>query len=716
MAGDREAGGAAQAHVGRTEPSVDVAPASAGASIAAVASAVSAGPAQVAAVLRRFPGQRAPLLTWLQANCGIAFVQSVIAAPPPGEAAAAWDLIATPHRVQFPETEVGAVSPPRTITLINRGSVALELASLELVPNGGTGEAAHAGEFELIDGQPTTLGPLQTMAVQVVFRPSRVTPHIGAHLRGKGSAAHQQVEVELKASAAPPRAEHADQRELSVAEYEARGLEVAAPSSVQHYGDMLAAVLAARTLTNRAKPGETAANPQIAKLLDPVARRLNELNDHQGRFAEFGAGNIAGQAALDMSESAIQRWLQLAALGGMIQSDELVTKFRVGAEPIRFLTGERGDAPSLRGFGQASRTVAVGSAALALGPALVALAVEEAALLGFAAQLGSRQVAVWALANPAAALAASEALLGFGVQIGEDGLGTFWDQLHDPQGCFFVVAQILMDFMHVRMSMSQHGEAPDGGRSARTRAEPEGAQARAPDLDAARQQVAKARAIVQRVHDAATDGHEPGGSPHAVDGDSPQREHVSTHEETASGDRTTTTDAAVDGARGPLGKADSAGLLLKEIERNAGGLRRPALDAIEPTEMERLKKEFADLGGDPAMLRFNRGDQTGYLDDDNIIMVRGDVNPVEDSLHPRSAMSSKATLGHELGHSTYRGTKLPVGAWNDEFRASYWAAKNLANLSDQDRIHLVLDAMERAKEAGVTISVNAFMRKVLYGY
>jgi hypothetical protein len=84
-------------------------------------------------------------------------------------------------------------------------------------------------------------------------------------------------------------------------------------------------------------------------------------------------------------------------------------------------------------------------------------------------------------------------------------------------------------------------------------------------------------------------------------------------------------------------------------------------------------------------------------------------------MRPRRT-SAKAALGHELGHRQYRGTKLPVGAWNDEIRASYWAAKNLPNLSDQERIHLVLDAMERAKEAGVTISVNAFMRKVLYGY
>jgi hypothetical protein len=163
-------------------------------------------------------------------------------------------------------------------------------------------------------------------------------------------------------------------------------------------------------------------------------------------------------------------------------------------------------------------------------------------------------------------------------------------------------------------------------------------------------------------------------------------------------------------------RSELADLVLREIERGAGGLRRPALETIEPEEIARLRQEFADLGGDPSMLRFNSGSITGFRDDRNFIQVRGDVNPVPDALHPRSAMSSKAALGHELGHAAHRGTPLPVGAWNDEFRASYWAAKNLPNLSDEDRIHLILDAMERAREAGVSFRPNVLMRRILYGY
>ena len=80
-------------------------------------------------------------------------------------------------------------------------------------------------------------------------------------------------------------------------------------------------------------------------------------------------------------------------------------------------------------------------------------------------------------------------------------------------------------------------------------------------------------------------------------------------------------------------------------------------------------------------------------------------------------MSSRAVIAHEYyGHRAYRGTKLRKGAWNDEFRASYMAAKNTPNLSDEDRRYLILDALERAKESGVTIKYNDFIRRTLYGY
>ena len=63
----------------------------------------------------------------------------------------------------------------------------------------------------------------------------------------------------------------------------------------------------------------------------------------------------------------------------------------------------------------------------------------------------------------------------------------------------------------------------------------------------------------------------------------------------------------------------------------------------------------------------------------------------------------------------YRNSKLAVGAWNDEFRASYMAAKNCPNLSDEDRAALIRDALYRANQAGISIKYNSFIRSVLYG-
>jgi hypothetical protein len=79
-------------------------------------------------------------------------------------------------------------------------------------------------------------------------------------------------------------------------------------------------------------------------------------------------------------------------------------------------------------------------------------------------------------------------------------------------------------------------------------------------------------------------------------------------------------------------------------------------------------------------------------------------------------MSSCAVLAHELGHRAHRGTRLAFGAWNDEFWASYWAAKNVPNLSIEERVRLIQDAMARASEAGVYVRPNAFMRWILYGF
>ncbi len=234
----------------------------------------------------------------------------------------------------------------------------------------------------------------------------------------------------------------------------AKGLEVSGTPSVEHYDGMLAAVLAARDVTECANPGDMTAVGHLRRLLEPVAVRLNQLNDHQGRLAQFGAGNVAGQASLDMSEAAVRSWLQLVALHAKVRTDELVTRFRMGAEVIRFLTGEQTDAPTLRAFDRASRTsIELGAAAMVLGPPIVAVAAEAALPLAVAARVASQRVVLWAIQHPAAALAASEALFALGVQVGEDGWLSLWDQLRDPRGRWFLILQVLMDYMHVKSGM-----------------------------------------------------------------------------------------------------------------------------------------------------------------------------------------------------------------------------------------------------------------------
>lgn len=149
----------------------------------------------------------------------------------------------------------------------------------------------------------------------------------------------------------------------------------------------------------------------------------------------------------------------------------------------------------------------------------------------------------------------------------------------------------------------------------------------------------------------------------------------------------------------------------------ANGMRKSPFIPLSDEDKEHLLKEIAAIEADPGRFAFRDGFGTGYSDDRDIIFVSSNVFPPSDgSNHPRDLMSERAVLAHEYyGHRANRGTKLPKGSWNDEFRASYTAAKQCPNLTDEDRAYLILDAIERAREAGVSIRYNDFMRRVLYG-
>jgi hypothetical protein len=158
------------------------------------------------------------------------------------------------------------------------------------------------------------------------------------------------------------------------------------------------------------------------------------------------------------------------------------------------------------------------------------------------------------------------------------------------------------------------------------------------------------------------------------------------------------------------------GVNTMENERTAAGLRRSKFHVLTDDEINSLKDDIKAIDADVSIFRFNKGSSTSYRPDLDIINVKGNVLPDLESSHPRDKMSARAVLAHEYyGHRAYRDTKLPKDSWNDEFRASYFAAKNAPNLSDEDRMYLIADAVQRAKDAGVSIKYNELMRRYLYG-
>jgi len=151
--------------------------------------------------------------------------------------------------------------------------------------------------------------------------------------------------------------------------------------------------------------------------------------------------------------------------------------------------------------------------------------------------------------------------------------------------------------------------------------------------------------------------------------------------------------------------------------RKANGLRRGENRRLTADEIEHLKTEIAAIDADIDVFDFEKHIFTGYVSDYDQVNIAPNVFPDLNSTSPRDRMSERAVLAHEYyGHRTHRNTTLNKGSWNDEFRASYIAAKITPNLSNEDRQYLILDALDRAKESGVNITLNSFMTEVLYGY
>ena len=151
--------------------------------------------------------------------------------------------------------------------------------------------------------------------------------------------------------------------------------------------------------------------------------------------------------------------------------------------------------------------------------------------------------------------------------------------------------------------------------------------------------------------------------------------------------------------------------------RMANGLRTSPYHILSEEEIKSVKKAAKELNIPENILRFNQGNQTGFSDGKEIINIRGDILPDKSSNNLRDILSSKAVLAHEYyGHYKNHPSQFRVGDWRDEFRASYCAALNAPNLSDEERRMLMLDAYDRAREAGVSVRYNKKARRLIYGY
>lgn len=150
-------------------------------------------------------------------------------------------------------------------------------------------------------------------------------------------------------------------------------------------------------------------------------------------------------------------------------------------------------------------------------------------------------------------------------------------------------------------------------------------------------------------------------------------------------------------------------------------------------EIKSVISEIDRIGADRSIFVFNDEDHiegsTCYNYFDDKVYVTRNVFPDDKygSAHPRDIMSVGAVLAHEYyGHRAFRDEYLAdatlgkdhktTPVWQDECRASIYAAKTAKNLTDKDKADLIMDAIYRAQEYGQLIEMDDFMKEVLYGY
>lgn len=168
----------------------------------------------------------------------------------------------------------------------------------------------------------------------------------------------------------------------------------------------------------------------------------------------------------------------------------------------------------------------------------------------------------------------------------------------------------------------------------------------------------------------------------------------------------------------------SANQLKAEQMQRSRGIREFARNGKQKVERELTEDEIRFVESEAEalqiplnVLRFNQGAKTGFLDAEEVIHIRGDIFPDLSSRDNNDLLSVRCTLAHEYyGHFKAHPTTIPVGNWRDEFRASYRAALDTPNLTDEERRMLMIDAFDRPRVAGVPVKMNDIAKRMIYGY
>lgn len=162
----------------------------------------------------------------------------------------------------------------------------------------------------------------------------------------------------------------------------------------------------------------------------------------------------------------------------------------------------------------------------------------------------------------------------------------------------------------------------------------------------------------------------------------------------------------------------------------SGGMRMFGFTPLTDAEISIIKQSIKRIEADETKFIFNHDkhfDRTCYNPIKDVIYVGRNVFPdVEsNSIHPRDLMSIACVLAHEYyGHRTYRDEYLgdmeeycvTTPEAEDECRASITAAKICPGLTREERSYLIQEAHTRAKEYGIPLENDDFMKEVLYGY